>query len=527
MADNYNYEVVDGNHKTDISGTIKTVVVNSVPSQEITLTIGIFFDGTGNNVDNTNQRLLQDCTRQDVGMNEADAQSCMKHLKMSSVGASSYLNYYSNIHWLNTLYIQDDELSKDTKNFQGSLYVTGIGTSSGKPDSAIGKGIGAWFEGVIDKTDQAINLIPVEIIRFINAAQGNNIVIDKIQFDVFGFSRGAAAARHFSNRVLSQDKAITDAINKGIGTISRHGKAAGEVRFLGIFDTVAAVGGLKNFFNVHGGGNPGIDLTLPPAIAQHVFQISAMHECRYNFSLNSIKEGWPELPLPGVHSDAGGGYNPQEREYLFLTRPEFETVSEGVTERDTLVFRKMENSIPALMAMPTVGPIMASGKVQTSTWYDYNTTPDQKRAGNIQKRVGAAVTLERVITNDWSKVCLRVMLDAAQDAGVLFNDIQDNDKNLSLPSDLIALNEKAIAQGKAIRCGSEITQFTSDELNIIGKYIHCSANWNAVTVKDVWLDGKEVKMIQGAVQPFELIGFVNRPNPNWVRAVWNMQGGVA
>lgn len=527
MADNYNYEVVDGNHKTDISGTIKTVVVNSVPSQAIALTIGIFFDGTGNNVDNTNQRLLQDCTSQDVGMNEADAQSCMKHLKMSSVGASSYLNYYTNIHWLNSLYQRDNGFTESKNTYQRSIYTSGIGTSAGKPDSAIGKGIGAWFEGVVDKTNEAINKLEEEIKSFIGVTKSNNFIIKKIQFDIFGFSRGAAAARHFSNRVLSQDKAITDAINKGIGTISRHGKPAGEVRFLGIFDTVAAVGGLKNFFNVHGGGNPGIDLTLPPAIAQHVFQISAMHECRYNFSLNSIKEGWPELPLPGVHSDAGGGYNPQEREYLFLTRPEFETVSEGVTERDTLVFRKMENSIPALRAMPTVGPIMASGKVQTSTWYDYNTTPDQKRAGNIQKRVGAAVTLERVITNDWSKVCLRVMLDAAKDSGAKFNAIDPENPDMKLPPELESLSVKAIEQGKAVRSGKIATPFSETDMNIIGKYIHCSANWNAVTVKDVWLDGKEVKMIQGAVQPFELIGFVNRPNQNWVRAVWNMQGGVA
>ncbi|TQI81192.1 putative alpha/beta hydrolase family protein DUF2235 [Serratia fonticola] len=524
MVDYKKYEVTDGDHKTDLKIIRKTVVINTVPARAITLTIGVFFDGTGNNTNNTNQRLLQDCTAEDVGMNSADAQSCMRKLKMGSIGAGSYLNYYTNIHWLSTLYIQDEDLSDDKEIFQGSVYVSGIGTSAGKPDSAIGKGIGAWVEGVVDKTDEAVNSITAEIKRFLGVIKNQNILIKKVQFDVFGFSRGAAAARHFSNRVLSQDKAITAAINKGLETASRYGKSAGEVRFLGIFDTVAAVGGLKNMFNVHGGGNPGIDLALPVGVAEHVFQITAMHECRYNFSLNSIKEAWPELSLPGVHSDVGGGYNPQEREYIFLTRPKFETVYEGVTERDTQVFRQTENMIPTLRITPEIAPIVANSTIRTETWYDYNTTPGQKRAGVIQKRVGAAVTAERVITNDWAKVCMRVMLDAAKDSGVLFEEIQEKDKNLSVPLELEPLIDKAIAQGKAIRCGKKIIPFTQEEMNLIGKYIHCSANWNAVIVKDVWLDGKEVKVIRGAVRATEITGFVDRPNPSWKRTVWNMRG---
>lgn len=524
MGDYKKYKAADGDHKTDLKITRKTVVINTVPARAITLTIGVFFDGTGNNTNNTNQRLLQDCTAEDVGMNSADTQSCMRKLKMGSIGAGSYLNYYSNIHWLNTLYIQDEDLSDDKEVFQCSVYVSGIGTSAGKPDSAIGKGIGAWVEGVVDKTDEAVNSITAEVKRFLGVIKDQSILIKKVQFDVFGFSRGAAAARHFSNRVLSQDEAITAALNKGLETMSRYGKSAGEVRFLGIFDTVAAVGGLKNMFNVHGGGNPGIDLALPVGVAEHVFQITAMHECRYNFSLNSIKEAWPELPLPGVHSDVGGGYNPQEKEYLFLTRPKFETVYEGVTERDTQVFRQSENMIPALRITPEIVPIVANSTIRTETWYDYNTTPDQKRSGSIQKRVGAAVTSERVITNDWSKVCLRVMLDAAKDAGLGFNPIRKADLELILPSELEPLCKKAIGQGKAIRTGNPLIPFSSEEMNIIGRYIHCSANWNAVVVKDVWLDGKEVKVIKGGVRATEMTGFVDRPNPSWKRTVWNMRG---
>jgi len=43
-----------------------------------------------------------------------------------------------------------------------------------------------------------------------------------VQFDVFGFSRGAAAARHFANRVMKQDTAVAAAIDKGLDLAGHH-----------------------------------------------------------------------------------------------------------------------------------------------------------------------------------------------------------------------------------------------------------------------------------------------------------------
>jgi len=275
---------------------------------------------------------------------------------------------------------------------------------------------------------------------------------------------------------------------------------------------------------VHNGVNPGVELDLPPDIAQKVFQITAMHECRYNFSLNSIRESWPELALPGVHSDIGGGYNPREKEYLYLTQPRNETVNEGISSEMTNVYRRSAAEISDLNSNPALSAIIPSCEVKTETWYDYLVNEDKKRGGTIQKRVGAAITIERVVTNDWSKVSLRVMLDAAQEMGVIFNEIIIKDENFSLPYELEILCQKAIDQGKTVRSGGVMTPFSSSELNTIGKYIHCSAHWNPVVVKDVWLDGKKVKAIYGAVKSSDLFFYINRPNPGWVRAVWNMQG---
>ncbi len=52
---------------------------------------------------------------------------------------------------------------------------------------------------------------------------------------------------------------------------------------------------------------------------------------------------------------------------------------------------------------------------------------------------------------------------------------------------------------------------------IAEKYIHCSANWNAIVVNT---DG----LIHGGASPSELIGFINHPDEQWKRSVYNMDG---
>ena len=527
MAQRNTWDVSDGQHTTDVNVSEKIVICKRKEVPGITITIGMFFDGTGNNVFNTDKRLLETCTSLDVGMKTEDAVSCVEKLGKSGNGAGSYLGYYSNVHWLNTLYTTNDKINECQDNYQRAIYIQGIGTQKDREDSLIGMGLGALFEGVIDKTDEGIALISKQISDFIALNPDTSFAIENIQFDIFGFSRGAAAARHFANRVRNNDPAIQEAVTKGLDGRNQHGKPAGEVRFLGLFDTVCAVGAVTNLFDVHGGVNPGIELALPKDSAQKVFQITAMHECRYNFSLNSIKESWPELALPGVHSDIGGGYNPQEKEYLFLSEPGFETVRDSIPVEMTNIYRSSAAEIPDLRVLPNLSPLMLSGEITLGTWYDYLVNPNKNRMGVTEKRVGAAVTMERTVTNDWSKVSLRVMLAAAQSAGCIFDPIRDTNIALRLPQELEPLSQKAINQGKAVITGGNSAPFTYEEIQLIGKYIHCSANWNAVVFKHVWLDGNKVKAIYGAVKPAELVGFVNRPNPGWVRAVWNMQGAKA
>jgi len=213
--------------------------------REITLTIGVFFDGTGNNANNSGARQAA-CSGEHFGMNDAEATSgleqCLRlNQGVSGTAAGSYLGYYSNVYWLNTLYSPD--VRPDTGTGQYAIYIEGIGTEDGTGDSTYGMGTGRGDTGVVRKTDKAVAILAAAIQGYFNRhAAARTCVIKELQFDIFGFSRGAAAARHFANRVFSQDRTIISAIKIGLGDVVFSGTPGGKTRFLGIFDTVAAIG---------------------------------------------------------------------------------------------------------------------------------------------------------------------------------------------------------------------------------------------------------------------------------------------
>ncbi|WP_455810595.1 phospholipase effector Tle1 domain-containing protein [Pseudomonas graminis] len=487
--------------------------------REITLTIGVFFDGTGNNAHNTAESLVA-CSGEHFGMSNGDAQSayfqCIQLKKgHSGFAAGSHLGYFTNVHWLKTLYKQN--ITADTGNGQSAIYIEGIGTESGQGDSAYGMGTGRGNTGVVSKTDKPVALLVEGIQDYLfRFTEANDCIIKELQFDIFGFSRGAAAARHFANRVFDQDDAIVAAIKAGLGEVEFNGTPGGKTRFLGIFDTVAGIGTPVNGFNPHSANTGEVNIVLRPGVAEKVFHITAQHECRFNFALNSVKPAWPELALPGAHSDIGGGYNPDEYEACFLTRPQYETVPVSVSDKETKTYRFTRAMFRTLQHFPAIAPLLQSNTIKLRAWHDDRMPAD--RYGTLQKRSGAALTLERPTRNDWSKVALRVMIDAAQDAGVVFEPILLKDDNLSLPAELNSLCEKAIIMGRAVCNGQSVSGFTTQEINALaGKYLHCSANWNSVIQ-----DGQG--RIIGAVKPAKLVTFTNRPDDRWQRTTYDMDG---
>lgn len=107
--------------------------------------------------------------------------------------------------------------------------------------------------------------------------------------DIIGFSRGAALALHFANEIQEE-------------------KGGAEIRFLGLWDIVAAFGIPGNDINI------GWTLTLP-ANVKRCYHAMALDERRGNFPLTRINTATGSLSstgrvqevwFRGVHSDVGG-----------------------------------------------------------------------------------------------------------------------------------------------------------------------------------------------------------------------------
>nr|WP_310350313.1 DUF2235 domain-containing protein [Pseudomonas sp. BE134] len=182
-----------------------------VELEDITLRVGVFFDGTGNNRNNSER--VFGCFAPDVNLEEAAEdirQFCAAH-GYDGKGSSpdnSYGNDVSNVARLYDLYESqvDETLPIDAKTASLRVYVDGIGTSSTAEDSTFSQGTGIGVQGVRARVEETPKLIIEQIRRF----QENNPDkrVAKIEFDIFGFSRGSAAARDFANEVLKGNQSI-------------------------------------------------------------------------------------------------------------------------------------------------------------------------------------------------------------------------------------------------------------------------------------------------------------------------------
>lgn len=136
-------------------------------------------------------------------------------------------------------------------------------------------------------------------------------LITVINLSIFGFSRGAALARAFSNDMLK------DCVTEKDGVLRYKGVPI-RINFMGLFDTVASFGlpslTVDTPFNEK-------NLVVPHAVERCVHYVAA-HELRFSFPVDlirkngTLKSGWTETVYPGAHSDVGGGYEPKNQEML-------------------------------------------------------------------------------------------------------------------------------------------------------------------------------------------------------------------
>lgn len=470
--------------------------------QLITLRIGVFFDGTGNN--QTNSESVAGCRARDVGLQEQGEELrrfCAEH-GFSEDGTApddSYGNDTSNIARLYDLYRDQAHLSiePDATEASVAVYLEGIGTVSGGADNRYGQATGRWGTGVLARVEQSPALIMKRLDSF--TQKNPSVKIKSIEIDVFGFSRGAAAARHFANDLQKgTDSLLAKAIPAGsetfVETFAWQVQRDITVNFIGLFDTVAGiVSPLVGDFSPGNGRVSGLDLGLSASVARKVVQLVARDEHRLNFALTRTDN---DIILPGAHSDIGGGYLPRSRERLLLSKP----VS-SIERLNTPLDQAMAVARFRRSSDPWLDRLKARGiDWRAQVWsVAQRTSRDDLYP---EKRVYVAALVEREVEGDLSKVYLRVMHTMATTHHVPFRAIDENEPGLALPDELKPILEKLRAYALGESSGSALTE--AEESLLYRRYIHLSANWNALkNWRNSDLD----------------IVFINRPGDNYQRSV--------
>ncbi|MFG6207487.1 phospholipase effector Tle1 domain-containing protein [Pseudomonas retamae] len=431
----------------------------------IALRIGVFFDGTGNNANNTAAGLL--CgAHHPIAPGDIPA-SCQPYMKDPD---SSYGAGPTNVKKLFSLYeeIKETEDEGSLRRVSRALYVGGIGTQNDKKDSALGSGAGRGDTGVVGRVQASfaqINYIVEDALK-----ENPNCEIASLTFDTFGFSRGAAAARHFSNEVVrGKQGLLANVLNGSARDFSRtfdsqYGRGI-NVGFIGLFDTVPSVAGFSNLGQVQSPVAPGVKLYLDRNYFKDVVHLVARDECRANFALSRVKPAHPEYTFPGVHSDIGGSYLDDVEECVLVSPMQGLAVSMFTDVTNTSIYRDAERAKSEWVAKGWPANLL---EIVTPASVELPSEPHD-RLSPKQKRVFAALQLKRPVSGKLSRVYLRVMYHLAKEQGVRFIDMPE-DGEYSVPDDLQPLCDRFVSGDYSIS--------PDEEALLKLKYIHTSANWN-------------------------------------------------
>ncbi|WP_282344091.1 type VI secretion system tip protein TssI/VgrG, partial [Pseudomonas sp. PS02288] len=472
-----------------LSNALATVLFSSPVAEEeeeeeeleeggITLRIGVFFDGTGNN--RSNSESVAGCHARDVDLEGAaeDIRRFCAAYGYDGLGRSpnnSYGNDTTNVARLYDLYVDQsyEELGPAARQASFAVYMEGIGTSSGGDDSLYSQVTGLGETGVLVRVKQAPDTIQERVARFVE--KNPDVLIRRIEFDLFGFSRGAAAARHFANDLLKGPGSLLASALPADSPMLAPGfawqpKVDFGITFVGLFDTVAGI-----FDPLHGdltpanALNPGLNLRLAPGDIGKVVQFVARDEHRYNFALIKTDN---DIVLPGAHSDIGGGYLPQARERLLLSKPRLSTEKSYISNERSKAYLDTLRALDADLL-----PLQRYGlELEIVSWAVNSENNYRKAWHQEEKRVYAAVRSDRQVAGGLSLVYLRAMREAAVKAKVPFKDIPPS-PHLAFPVELESIFQKL----QALVLGESATPALSEaeESLLYRHYIHLSAHWNA------------------------------------------------
>lgn len=420
-----------------------------------TFTINVFFDGTKNNLYNIEHR------KKNPQMYKG---------KETASSYESYFNDHSNVSYLYQ--------AREQKANIGWAYIEGIGTGAddinvlerrnrslkmrGKPleertyytDSTKGFAFGSGPTGIVTRVQQSFERIQ----SMVSSDLGDRIPTILV-LNVFGFSRGAAAARHFVHTVKTEPKRF-------IGWNLTRERII--VNFVGLFDTVSSYSAVS--FSPERTGAFDTDtkelhLNFERGYASKVFHLTAADEYRLYFSLtninSAIRHGFGmEVAISGAHADVGGSYASAVQK-SFLVEENFQGMKNWFQNQG---FFK-ENDI---------------------NWLESRI--HQTRMGVIETPGKMTATRKHIIPNDYARVAFKIMRLIVEthcsDKSIAFNrDVTTKRETSTFPEIIELLNklpyriQRASQDTWAKSYNFELSQYYSPEQvrNIRYKYIHWSA----------------------------------------------------
>lgn len=445
--------------------------------QLITLHLGVFFDGTGNNRDNSES--VAGCRASDVGLQDL-AEEFRRFCETHGYGPdgtapdSSYGNDASNIARLYDLYEDqaDVKIDADAEKAALAVYIEGIGTVNRGADATYSMATGRLRHGVLARVQQTPSLILRKLRSF--AVANPDVRIRRIVIDVFGFSRGAAAARHFVNDLRKGAfsllaKAATTQSEVFVDGYAWRLQQDIVLNFIGLFDTVPGiVSPLVGDFSPGDARVSGLQLALPQGIARKVVQFVARDEFRQNFALVRTDH---DIVLPGAHSDIGGGYLPSSRERVFVTRPQSSNELLDLPIERSGAFSRWRDSTDSWLHRLTAAGI----EIRPESWSV--DLPPERGERFPRKRVYVAGRVDREIAGDLSKVYLRIMRELGLRQGVPFKAIPQTPK-FAFPEELTSIADKL--QAYALGESAYLMLTEAEESLLMRRYIHLSSHWNAL-----------------------------------------------
>jgi len=312
---------------------------SSVDCNLSNITINVYFDGTGNNMFNTEKRLEAYKSAADKAKEAgfSDIEQDIAGKKAAEEKKISFLSYDNDFSNVALLYRASERIPSATYN----IYIEGAGTFKHQDDKVGGLGAATGASGIMDRVKEAF--------------EKSSVILEKIQcafvtFNVFGFSRGSFYGRYFV-ALLKESPETADLgpsklesiygntigripllFNNNLGfdlpirsddyDFKHNGRALLllqpeelSINVVGIYDTVASHG-----WSHH---NDSIPFKLDIGAKQKInklIHLTAQNDYRNHFALiktntaqsekQESKEEYIgfECSFPGAHADIGGGY---------------------------------------------------------------------------------------------------------------------------------------------------------------------------------------------------------------------------